>query len=196
LPWSRRYALLSEPIDPNTPIEAVRGKEGHRVRNAYQNYASRFGLSWKGRSYDPLDWARGDPLNRALSAASACLNGIVQAGIVSAGYSPAIGFIHTGKMLSFVYDIADLYKVSEIVPLAFQCVAQSDQNVESRARLACRDLFRTTRFLQRLLPDIREVLYGRDDPGAGPAQPAGGPESLDDRTQGRDIPWPHNRPGP
>ncbi len=166
------------------------------MRSAYQKYAAEFGVPWKGRRFDPLDWDSGDPLNRALSAASACLNGIVHAGITSAGYSPAIGFIHTGKMLSFVYDIADLYKVDDIVPIAFRTVAQSDKNVETRARLACRDWFRATRFLERLLPDIREVLDGRTDPGTSPPEPARGPEPLDDRAEGRDIPWPYDRPHP
>lgn len=184
---------FGETIDPNTHIQAIRGKEGYRVRSAYQSYASQYGVNWTGRDYDSQNWMRGDPLNRALSAASACLNGIVHAGIVSAGYSAAIGFVHTGKMLSFVYDIADLYKVSEIVPLVFQTVAASDQGVESRVRLGCRDLFRRTRFLERLLPDIREVLYGRDDSGACANEPAGGSESLDDRAEGRDLPWPHDR---
>jgi CRISPR-associated protein Cas1 len=188
--YEKRFA---EKIDPDTHIQAVRGKEGYRVRSAYQRYAAEMGLEWKGRQFDPQNWGRGDPLNRALSAASACLNGIVHAGVVSAGYSAAIGFVHTGKMLSFVYDIADLYKVGEIVPLVFQAVAQSDQNIESRVRLACRDLFRSTRFLERLLPDIREVLDGRDDSGASSAEPAGGSESLDDRAEGRNIPWPHDR---
>ena len=73
-----------------------------------------------------VDWNKADPLNRALSAANACLHGVVQAGIITAGYSPAIGFIHTGKALSFVYDIADLYKVSMIVPMVFEVVSQSD----------------------------------------------------------------------
>ncbi len=187
---------FGEIIEPETRIEAVRGKEGYRVRAAYQACAKQYGLEWSGRNYDPHTWNSGDPLNRALSAASACLNGIVHAGVVSAGYSAAIGFVHTGKMLSFVYDVADLYKVSEIVPLVFQTVADSDQKVESRVRQACRDLFRQTRFLDRVLPDIREVLHGRDDTGKSAAEPAGGSESLDDRTQGRDIPRPHDRPNP
>ena len=90
------------------------------------------------------------------------------------GYSPALGFIHTGKMLSFVYDIADLYKVDEIVPLAFQTVAESDQNVERRARLASRDMFRKTKLLERVIPDIREVLHGRHDSGKSPQPVYGG----------------------
>ncbi len=94
---------------------------------------------------------------------------------------------HTG------YDIADLYKVDLIVPLVFETVAASDQNVESRVRQACRDMFRRTRFLERFLPDIREVLNGGDDSGTGADQSEGRSESLDDRTEGRDIPWQHDR---
>lgn len=184
---------FGEEIPAETNIQVIRGKEGFRVRNAYQQYAEEFGVTWSGRNYDPNSWSRGDPLNRALSAASACLNGIIHAGVVSAGYSAALGFVHTGKMLSFVYDIADLYKVSEIVPLVFRTVSESDQNVESRARMACRDLFRKTRFLERVLPDIREVLHGRHDSRTCASESQGRSESLDDRTEGRDLPWSHDR---
>ena len=187
---------FEEPIESGTHIQTIRGKEGYRVRNAYQKLAAEHGLEWKGRSYDPHNWNSGDPLNRALSAASACLNGIVHAGVISAGYSAAIGFIHTGKMLSFVYDIADLYKMDLIVPLVFQTVAQGEQGVERRVRLACRDMFHETRFLERLLPDIREVLDGGDDPGKSTAELAWRSESLDDRTEGRDLPRPYDSPYP
>ncbi len=202
-PRTRRQVVLrmygkrfGQRLDPATPIQTVRAKEGYRVRQAYQACAARFGLPWKGRRFDPDDWSSGDPLNRALSAASACLNGLVHAAIISGGYSPAIGFIHTGKMLSFVYDIADLYKVEHIVPLAFQTVAENEHEVETRVRRACRDHFRQARLMERILPDIREVLHGSDDSGTSPAAPAGRSESLDDRTKGRDIPWPHDRPSP
>lgn len=186
---------FNEPVEAGLHIQAIRGKEGYRVRSAYQRLAEQHGVQWEGRHYDPDNWGQGDPLNRGLSAASACLNGIVQAGIVSAGYSTAIGFVHTGKMLSFVYDIADLYKVDLIVPLVFETVAAGDLNVESRVRQACRDKFRQTRLLERILPDIREVLDGCDDPGESSDESAGGSESLDDRTEGRDIPWQHDREG-
>lgn len=188
--YEKRFA---EKIEPGLHIQSIRGKEGYRVRSAYQRLAEEHGLEWKGRNYSPQSWSASDPLNRALSAASACLNGIVQAGVVSAGYSAAIGFVHTGKMLSFVYDVADLYKVDLVVPLVFATVAESDQNVERRARQACRDMFRRTRFLERILPDIREVLDGCHDSGEGASEPAGRSESLDDRTQGRDVPWQHDR---
>ena len=187
---------FGEQVAPGTAIEVIRGKEGYRVRSAYQRAALEFGVEWKGRNYDAHDWSGGDPLNRCLSAASACLNGLVQAGIVSAGYSPAVGFVHTGKMLSFVYDVADLYKVDLLVPLVFKVVSTSVSDVERRVRVASRVLLHEQKLLERILPDIREVLDGRHDFGGGPIQPAGGSESLDARTEGRNLPWAHDCPHP
>jgi CRISPR-associated protein Cas1 len=86
------------------------------------------------------------------------LNGLCHAAIVAGGYSPGLGFIHTGKQLSFVYDIADLYKVDITVPLAFKLVAESQTNLEARVRHASRDAFREQRLLERILPDIDQVL--------------------------------------
>lgn len=185
---------FGEPVDPGLTLQQIRGREGHRVRTAYGAAAQRFGLEWHGRSYDPRDWNSADPLNRALSAANACLHALTHAAILTAGYSPAIGFIHTGKALSFVYDIADLYKVEMIVPLAFEVVAESDRSVERRARLACRSMFQQNRLLEQILPDIVEVLHGRTDSGKGSSGPPGRPESLDDRAEERDIPRPHDSP--
>jgi len=37
----------------------------------------------------------------------------------SMGYSPHIGFIHSGSPLPFVYDLADLYKEHLCIDLAF-----------------------------------------------------------------------------
>lgn len=190
--YQKRFA---EPIGANLTIEQIRGREGHRVRTAYRQAAERFGVVWQGRTYDAHDWNSADPLNRALSAANACLHGLVHSAILTAGYSAAIGFIHTGKALSFVYDIADLYKMDLTVPIAFEAVGQGEDKLERRVRLACRDAFASQRLLDKILPDIREVLHGSDDSGKGASKPAGRSESLDDRAEGRDIPWPHDRPG-
>lgn len=139
-------------------LEQIRGKEGARVRSAYYQAAQEYGVEWQGRRYDRKNWGKGDPVNRALSAANALLNGLCHAAIVSGGYSPAIGFIHTGKQLSFVYDIADLYKAEITVPLAFQIVAESKEKVESRVRTACREEFKEAKLIRRILPDIDTLL--------------------------------------
>ena len=152
-----RYRF-DEELEPELSLEQVRGYEGVRVREAYAQASQEFGVPWSGRRYDRSNWSRADPINRALSAANACLNGVCHAGIVSAGYSPGLGFIHTGKQLSFVYDIADLYKTELTVPLAFRLTAESTHNLETRVRHACRDVFREQKLLARILPDIDQML--------------------------------------
>ena len=155
----RLYQLrFSEVFDSELTLRQIRGMEGARVRDAYARAAREAGVPWSGRSYQRGSWADSDSVNRALSAANACLYGICHAGIVSAGFSPALGFIHTGKMLSFVYDIADLYKMDMSVPVAFREAAEGGTDLERRVRLACRDGFVASRLLSRIVPDIQDVL--------------------------------------
>jgi len=155
-------------LDPTLSIEQIRGLEGVRVRQAYAEASRQYKVPWDGRKYDRQNWGAGDPINRALSAANALLNGVCHAGIVSGGYSPGLGFIHTGKQLSFVYDMADLYKAELTIPTAFQIVGESSENVERRTRAACRDKFKEARLLERILPDIDGLLGVQVDvPGTG-----------------------------
>src|SRR5262249_2892554 len=101
----------------------------------------------------------------ALSAANACLYGVCHAGLVSAGYSPAIGFIHTGKMLSFVYDVADFYKTDVTVPVAFRLAASVSSGLERAVRQECRKAFHAHHLLDRIGQDVKEVLGAGDDSG-------------------------------
>ena len=152
-----RYRL-GEQFSPDLPLSHLRGMEGARVKAAYAQAAQQNGIKWSGRQYNRDTWEAADPVNRALSAANALLNGICHAAIVSGGYSPALGFIHTGRQLSFVYDIAALYKTELTVPAAFETVAESSANVEKRVRTLCRERFRQARLLSRILPDIDGLL--------------------------------------
>jgi CRISPR-associated protein Cas1 len=147
-----------ETLSEDLTLEQIRGMEGARVRSVYYQASHQYGIEWHGRSYDRGNWGNSDPINRALSAANALLNSLCHTAIVSGGYSPALGFIHTGKQLSFVYDIADLYKAEITIPLAFQIVAEATERVEARIRTACREKFRSTKLLERILPDIDSLL--------------------------------------
>lgn len=155
----RMYRIrFKDPLPDGLTLQQIRGKEGIRVRESYALASRETGVSWTGRSYQRQQWSSADPVNRALSAANSCLYGICHAAIVSVGYSPALGFVHTGKMLSFVYDVADLYKADLAIPLAFQAAAQGDQDLERRVRHACRDLFYSERLLGRIVPDLQQLL--------------------------------------
>jgi CRISP-associated protein Cas1 len=156
----RMYRMrFAEILPGGLTLQQVRGREGVRVREAYAAASRETGVAWSGRSYSRSDWRSADPINRALSAANSCLYGVCHAAILSAGYSPALGFVHTGKQLSFVYDVADLYKVDITIPAAFRSVAEDDgDELERRVRLHCRDLFGKTRLLARVVDDIERAL--------------------------------------
>ena len=173
----KMYALrFGEEPPARRSVEQLRGIEGARVRRTYHLMAQRFGVQWKGRDYDPATWDSSDLANRCLSAATSCLYGVTEAAVLAAGYAPAVGFIHTGKPLSFVYDIADVYKFETVVPIAFKvAAAQPSGNAERAVRLGCRDVFRETRLLDRIIPDIEEILAAGEVPRPSAHDDAVGP---------------------
>lgn len=186
--YARRF---EEEAPSRRSIEQLRGIEGARVRRSYELLAQKHGVKWKRREYNPKDWEASDIPNRCLSSATACLHGLVEAAVLAAGYAPAIGFLHTGKPLSFVYDIADLYKLATVVPVAFRIAGQAEKNKldmspDRAVRLACRDSFRETRLLSRIIPEIGEVLAAGGLELPSPAPEALGPAFSDEDTTGDD----------
>ena len=161
---------FGEPAPARRSVEQLRGIEGARVRGTYKLLAQQYKVNWRARNYDRNEWDAADIPNRCLSAATACLYGITEAAVLAAGYAPAVAFIHTGKPLSFVYDIADLYKFDTVVPLAFRIAAKAPAHPEREVRIACRDLFRSDKLLGRIIPLIEEVLAagGINPPEAPP----------------------------
>ena len=168
----KMYELrFGEPAPAKRSVKQLRGIEGARVRKTYELLAQKYGVTWKRRNYDPEHWDVSDVPNRCMSAATSCLYGITEAAVLAAGYAPAIGFIHWGKPLSFVYDIADIFKFETVVPLAFKIAAKHPAHAEREVRLACRDAFKEQKMLRKLIPTIEEVLAaGEIKPPEMPAE--------------------------
>ncbi|MCD4845714.1 MAG: type I-E CRISPR-associated endonuclease Cas1e [Methanosarcinales archaeon] len=164
---------FDEELPSSYSVEQLRGMEGARVKKMYELMAKRYGIDWKGRRYDSTIWESGDMPNRCLSSATACLYGVTEAGVLAAGYAPAIGFVHTGKPLSFVYDIADLFKFETVVPVAFSIAAKNPGDPEGMVRRACRDAFRETKLLRKIIPTIEEILAS-----GGISRPKAAPDAL------------------
>ncbi len=163
----RMYSLrFGEEAPARRSVDQLRGIEGARVRQSYRHIAALHGVTWIGRRYDANSWSAADVANRCLSSATSCLYGLTEAAVLAAGYAPAIGFLHRGKPLSFVYDIADLFKFETVVPAAFSVAARHER-------------------VERIIPSIAEVLAasGIDPPDDAPE---GQPPALPEEVSGND----------
>ncbi len=141
-------------------MQELRGKEGARVRRVYKEESQRTGVPWSRREYNPDDFDSGTPINKALTAAHQALYGLSYSVIVALGASAALGFVHTGHDLSFVYDFADLYKAEYSIPIAFSMVKKygDDKDIGSRTRLAMRDAFVDGKLMIRMVADLKMLL--------------------------------------
>lgn len=157
-----------EGLPPDLNLQQIRGKEGARVRTAYARYSKAHGVKWDERKYNRGNWDDADAINKAVSSGTSCLYGLAHAAILSCGYSPAIGFIHTGKQLSFVYDVADLYKPEVVLPIAFAEAERGPDDIESRVRHKMRDHIKKLRLLERMASDLLTLfdISSKDDPSS------------------------------
>jgi len=141
-------------------LQQLRGREGARIRTVYRNISKTTGVPWHGREYDPDDFDSSSTVNKALSAAHACLYGVCHSVIVAIGCSPGLGFIHSGHERSFVYDIADLYKAEITIPIAFEVASKHSEtdDIGRITRRAVRDAISDGKILARAVKDIRRLL--------------------------------------
>lgn len=158
--YSMRFA--NEDISHCT-MQQLRGREGARVRDTYRRLSKETGVEWNGREYDPNDFENSNDINKALSAANICLYGLAHCVIVSLGLAPGLGFVHTGHERSFVYDIADLYKMETSVPVAFHTTAEHTGNLASEVRRNMRASFSDGKLLQRMVKDIYYLFCEEED---------------------------------
>ena len=142
-------------------VKEMMGMEGYRVREMYDQKAQKYGVGWKGRCYVPGKFELGDTTNKLLTSANAALYAILSSAIYSMGYSPHIGFIHSGSPLPFVYDMADLYKEYLCIDLAFSLTLEIAGKYD-RLKIASKFRNRVVEMdlLKKISLDIEEILYG------------------------------------
>lgn len=156
----KMYQMRFENEDvSNLTMQQLRGREGARVRGIYRKESKATGVPWTGREYDPDNFAGGTLINQALSAAHTALYGMVYSVIVALGLSPGLGFVHTGHDLSFVYDIADLYKADVTIPIAFKIASKRDvKDIGRETRLAVRDAFADGKIMEKITKDLYNLM--------------------------------------
>ncbi|NBK97492.1 MAG: type I-E CRISPR-associated endonuclease Cas1 [Erysipelotrichia bacterium] len=144
----------------NLTLQQLRGREGARVRGIYRKQSKKYQVEWSGRDYNPDNFEDGTVINQALSAAHVALYGVCYSVMVALGISPGLGFIHVGHDLSFVYDIADLYKAQTTIPIAFEVAHEydKDDDIGGITRRCVRDAFLDGKIMQQIVKDLQYLL--------------------------------------
>ena len=155
----KMFALRFSDVDVEKySVKELRGFEGRRVRQLYQAMGMRFGVSWKGRNYNPQNWSVSDTINRAISAANAALYALTAAVVTSMGYLPQLGFIHTAGTLPFVFDVADIYKPETTLPAAFETVSLNNNATEEEVITRLKLYIEQVKLLSRMPVDISNLI--------------------------------------
>ena len=160
-------------------IKQLRGMEGKRVKRIYAELGLRYGVTWKGRNYNPSNWNLADDINRALSAATASLYALTAAVCCSMGFIPQLGFVHQAGTLPFIYDAADLYKHETAWPAAFEALSADPDDDGALVRKLLKQKVEQTRLLRRMPEDLKALFadLGKDLPSVPnhPLQPKSEP---------------------
>ena len=150
-----RLRFSDDSLTEDKTVDQLRGMEGHRVKHAYRTMSQRYGIPFR-RAYKPQDYDASDSVNQALTTANQILYSVVHSVVAALGASPALGFIHTGGQASFVYDVADLYKLEIALPSAFRAAKLDDPG--PAVRRSMRKDWRMLRLTRRIVADIQHVL--------------------------------------
>lgn len=139
-------------------LQQMMGMEGHRVRALYKAKAEQYQVGWKGRQFVPDKFDLSDVTNQILTASNAALYGILCSAVHSLGYSPHIGFIHSGSPLPFIYDLADLYKEHLCIDLAFSLTRDmAGRYNKHKVSAAFRKRVLEMDLLGQIAPDIADL---------------------------------------
>jgi len=142
-------------------LKEMMGMEGSRVRSLYQQKAEEYGIRWRGRQFTPDRFELSDVTNQVLTSCNAALYGILCSAVHSTGYSPHIGFIHSGSPLPFIYDLADLYKAELSIDLAFSLTRDlAGRYNKHKVATAFRQRVIEMDLLTQVARDIPEMLGG------------------------------------
>ena len=143
-------------------LQEMMGMEGLRVRNFYLEKAEQYKVGWKGRVFTPGKFELSDLTNQILTSTNAALYGVLCSCVHRLGYSPHLGFIHSGSPLPFVYDLADLYKGELCVDLAFSLTLSLAGRYNKYAvSEAFRKRVLEMKLLEKVAEDIESLIGGK-----------------------------------
>lgn len=164
------YALRLGEVLPHRDLDTLRGIEGARVKTLYRLVAEKHGVKWTGRSYDRASPEAADVPNQAINHAATAVQAAAAIAVQSVAALPPLGFIHEDSGQSFVLDIADLFRDTVTLGIAFTAARQAENSTETIDRLVRRQaaqVFRKQQVIPAMIDRIKQVLRV-EEPAHGP----------------------------
>lgn len=163
----RMYAWRLGEVLPAADIAVLRGIEGARMKKRYALLAREFGIAWVGRRYDRMNPEAADEANQAINHAATAVEAAAAVAVAAVGAVRQLGFIHEDSGNAFVLDVADLYRDTHTIPIAFGAVREGQRNqwkepIERVVRKAAGSVFRREKLIARMIDRVKEILDGDD----------------------------------
>jgi CRISPR-associated protein Cas1 len=151
---------------PERDIAALRGMEGGRLRETYRIIAQQYHVPWHGRHYDRQHPEDDDIPNQAINHAATFVEAAAEIAVAAVGALPPLGFIHEDASNAFVLDIADLWRATMTLPLAFSVAARFEPSVhhsiERTVRLEAARRFQGKQVIATMIDQVKELLHVDD----------------------------------
>lgn len=165
------YALRLGEVLPHKDLDTLRGIEGSRVKTFYKLMADKYGVEWKGRDYDRENPSATDIPNQAINHAATAVKAAAAIAVQALAAIPQLGFIHEDSGQAFVLDIADLYRDTTTLQIAFtvakNAAAGDDTTIDRLVRREAADVFRKQSVISSMIDKIKLVLRTEEKDVAG-----------------------------
>lgn len=126
-------------------ITQMRGIEGSLVKKSYKLNANKYAVKNFKR-----DTKSEDNVNKSLNIMNGILYGVSASAVSALSMNPALGIIHRGNISSFLFDLADLYKINTSIPLSFQLAHEDPDNIMKLSRYKIRETIHDEKILANL----------------------------------------------
>lgn len=165
------YALRLGEVLPHKDLDTLRGIEGARVKTIYKLMADKYGIEWNGRDYDRNNPNATDTPNQAINHAATAVKAAAAIAVQALAAIPQLGFIHEDSGQAFVLDIADLYRDTTTLQIAFtvakNVAAGDDTTIDRLVRREAADVFRKQNVISSMIDKIKLVLRTEEKDVAG-----------------------------
>lgn len=155
------YALRLGEVLVHRDLDTLRGIEGSRVKTMYRLMADKYGIDWNGRHYDRANPEATDLPNQAINHAATAVQAAAAIAVQSLAALPPLGFVHEDSGQAFVLDIADLFRDTITLQIAFTAVKQAQSSSDTVDRLVRREaakVFRKQQVIGAMIDRIKQVL--------------------------------------